>query len=183
MAAEFVRIEGLEPVVRALNAIEPGLVGKNGGPVLAALKKAAKIIQAKAKANVRAIVLAPNKDGAPSRSTGFLEKAIVIKRGKKPIGGKGESVRVTVRRGGKRTYANNAKNRRSGRAGKGYELPSAAFYGWFLERGTEKMAPHPWMLPAFESTKQEALITFVREMEIALPKIVADAARAAGARS
>lgn len=48
-----------------------------------------------------------------------------------------------------RKYGNTAFNRRKRRVGKRYEVEGPYFYGRFLENGTSRMRPHPWLRPAF----------------------------------
>jgi HK97 gp10 family phage protein len=182
MARESIRIEGLEAVVKTLRQLGPEM-SKNGGPVRIALRKAAQVIQKKAQENVRKIVLEPNKDGRPSKSTGELERSIIVKRGRAPQGQKGETALVTIKPGGKRRYANNKKNRRSGRAGKTYEVPPPAFYGWFLERGTERMRAHPWFRPAVDATKVQVLQTFALELPRAIVALQKKLAKTNGAKT
>ena len=51
-----VKLPGLEGVLDTLKSLPPELVSKRGGPVLAALKKGAKVIQLQEKANLRAAI-------------------------------------------------------------------------------------------------------------------------------
>jgi HK97 gp10 family phage protein len=171
MAREVVRLEGLDAVLKTLRELGPA-ASQKGGPVRAVLRKAAKIIEVQAKANVAAIVAEPNIGGLDSKSTGLLEKSIRIRRLRAPpSGGKGEAFVVSVGKGIKRKYAANKRNVRTGRAGKTYELPPPAFYGWFLERGTERMRAHPWARPAFDQKKNEALAVFVNELPKAIVRL------------
>ena len=55
----------------------------------------------------------------------------------------------------KRTYTNNAANRRAGRAGGSYELPGPAYYWRFGELGTSKEPARPWIRPTWDSNEQE----------------------------
>lgn len=63
---------------------------------------------------------------------------------------------VSVRRK-RRVYADTKLNRRKNRVGKYYQRDGDAFYGKFLEFGTVKMAPRPFLRPAFENTKLQAI--------------------------
>lgn len=168
MAAEFVRIEGLAAAIRTFAALEPAFTGKSGGPVLFALRRGAKLIQAQVKANIRQIVLEPNKGGLPSKSTGFLEKNIAVKRSRPPPGQKGERVLIYVRAKG---YPYNGKGRG----------PSAPQISRLLEGGDVKMVPHPHWRPAFDSKKQEALAVFVSSFSSRLAAIVKKVERENGA--
>jgi HK97 gp10 family phage protein len=141
------KIEGLSELLETLTRLPPEIVSKGGGPVRVALRKAAVIIQREAQSNVRRIVLEPNKDGRDSRSSGTLEKAIIVSRRKPRSGFKGERFQVRVKRG--------AKNPKGVTANK---------YGGVLEFGYEGVPAKPWLRPAFESRKQEALTTFMNEL-------------------
>lgn len=141
------KIEGLSELLQTLERLPPEIVSKGGGPVRLALRKAAVVIQREAQSNVRRIVLEPNKDGKPSDSSGTLEKSIIASRRKPRAGFRGEVFQVRVKRG--------AKNPRGVTANK---------YGGILEFGYEGVPAKPWLRPAFESRKQEALSTFVNEL-------------------
>lgn len=145
--AQFQYVEGLEGILDTLKKLPPELVSKRGGPVRTALRKAGVVIQKEVQANVRRIVEEPNKDGQPSDSTGNLEKAIIVSRRKPRPGFKGEIFSVRVKRG--------AKNIRGVTANK---------YGGILEFGYEGVPAKPWLRPAFEAKKQEALDTFVSDL-------------------
>jgi HK97 gp10 family phage protein len=182
MARETVRLEGLREAVKTLKELGP-LAGQRGGPVRAVLRKAAQIVVVQAKANVRAIIAEPNLGGVDSKSTGLLENSVTARRMRKtPSGAKGEAYVVTVKRGGNRKYAANVKNVRSGRAGKTYEVPPPAFYGWFLEYGTERMRAHPWIRPAYDQKKAEALALFVRDLPKAIVALQKKLAKKNGAK-
>jgi HK97 gp10 family phage protein len=146
-----------------LKALPPEIVSKAGGPVKFGLKKAADVIKNEVKANVRKVVAEPNLGGLPSKSTGALEESIITKRIRPAPGVKGERMLVAIRSGAKRQYGNTRANRRSGKVGKTYEESPPTFYGHMLEYGTAKMKPHPFIRPAFDSKKGEAVSVFVRE--------------------
>lgn len=141
------KIEGLSELLETLTRLPPEIVSKGGGPIRVALRKAAVVIQREAQANVRRIVLEPNKGGRPTRSTGLLERSIIVSRRKPRSGFKGERFQVRVKRG--------AKNPKGVTANK---------YGGILEFGYETVAAKPWLRPAFEARKQEALSTFMNEL-------------------
>lgn len=141
------QIEGLSELLETLERLPPEIVSKGGGPVRTALRKAAVIIQKEAQANVRRIILEPNKDGRTPESSGTLEKSIIVSRRKPRSGFKGERFQVRVKRG--------AKNPRGVTANK---------YGGVLEFGYEGVPAKPWLRPAFETRKQEALTIFMSEL-------------------
>ena len=169
MAIESFRVEGLAGVLDALKQLPPELVSKNGGPVRTALRKAAVLIQKQAQANVQAIIDAPNIDGAPSKSLGVLKANIIAQRIKPPAGQKGERFMVRVR---KKAYPAERSGPKKGKTATGV--------GALLEQGTETRQAMPWMRPAFESKKAEAVAVFERELPAAIDRIVKKLAKQNG---
>ena len=167
MAREPFRIEGLEGVLKTLKALPPELVGKNGGPVRVALRKAALIILTEAQANVQGIIDTPNIGGDVAESSGLLKSNIVATRRRMPAGLKGERFAVRVRR---KTYPEQGAGKKR----------TTAQIGALLEQGTERREPMPWMRPAFESKKREAVAVFERELPRAIDRIVKKLARQNG---
>lgn len=156
MATVTVKLEGLKGVLDTLKSLPPELVSQNGGPVRLAARKALVPMREDAKANIRAIVEAPNKDGLPSQSTGLLEKNIVISRAKPKQNG--ERFLLRIRR---KKYPNT-----------GAKTVTTPQVGRLLEYGTEKMQPHPWLRPAFEKDKAGALTIFTDELNKGIARIV-----------
>lgn len=154
VAVETVRIEGLSEVLRTLHQLPQELVSKRGGPVLRALRAAGKVLQAQAQLNVDRIVGQPNKHGIETESIELLRNSILVARGRQPAGTKGETVRVRVKRGAK--YP--ADRQDAGGTVTAWKV------GFLLERGTERREPMPWMRPAFDAKKQEAMNTFRTEV-------------------
>lgn len=150
MARETVRIQGLQGVLEQLKALPPEIVSKAGGPVKFALRAAANLLRDEAKRNVRRIIDTPNV-GGDDNSTGLLLLSIVSGRGKAPPGLKGERFSVRIRAG--QRYPSN----------RGKDL-TAAQIGRQLEYGTEHREPMPWLRPAFDAKKHEALQVFSTEM-------------------
>lgn len=148
MARETIRIEGLAGVLDLLKQLPPEIVSKSGGPVKLALRDAANVLRDEARRNVNRIVTEPNVDGLPTDSTGLLEKNIVSGRSKPASGVKGERFAVRIRR---KPYA----------VASGQKPVSTPQVGRLLEYGTEKMQPHAWLRPAFDSKKAEAVRVFV----------------------
>lgn len=167
MTRETVRLEGLQGVIETLQSLPAELVSNKGGIIKNAARTALKPMRDAAKENVRRIVLEPNVDGLPSDSTGTLEKAIGIRRGK-PRGFKGEVMRLSV---GRKRY--------KGRTEKGKPL-TAAKVGGLLEHGTEKMTPKPWMRPAYLKHARGALLLFEQDVNKRLQAAVKKNARMNG---
>lgn len=157
MARESVSIEGLDAVLRRLKALGPE-ASKRGGPVRAAVRKAAVVIQREAQANVRRIVADPNIGGSDV-STGMLEKSIKPMRAKAPQKYKGETYFVTV-----------PKRARYPISTKTPTGIGVATVGRILEYHEHKSAhgtkhpPKPWMRPAFHAKKQEAVTVMTDEL-------------------
>lgn len=157
--AEAVRVAGLDGVLERLQALPAAIGAKGGGPARAALAKGARVFRDQAIAN------------AP-RDTGLLQESIVARRDSRPgMVGASEAYYVGVRRKARR-YANTKRNRGKGRAGKTYFVDGTAFYWLFLEFGTEKMAARPFLRPAFESRKEDALNVIVTEMHAGIDRAV-----------
>ncbi len=165
-----VRIEGLEGVVKTLRELPKE--AKAGLVVRRAVRKGAALVQVEAKANVRRIVAEPNLGGRPSKSTGLLEQAIIIKRVAPEGGVNGEAMRLGPF--ARLKYAATRLNKRLGRVGKHYDTAiGPAFYAWFLEFGTERMRAHPFMRPAYETKKEAALGVIVSEIRSGLDRTLA----------
>lgn len=157
-------MEGLEGVLDALKRLPPEIVSKNGGPVKAALRKAAQVIQGEWKLNLQRIIDTPNI-GGQDESTGLYMQNIVVTRGRMPSGLKGERMVVRVR-----------NKQYPGLKGKGSTTAANARR---LEYGTERRRPYPHIRPAFDAKKGEALDTFVREVTTRTNKVIAKLERAA----
>lgn len=158
MARESIAIEGLDTVLRRLKALGPE-ASKRGGPVRAAVRKAAMVIVKQAQANVRRIVAEPNIGGSDV-STDTLAKSIKPMRAKAPQKYKGETFFVTVP---KRARYPISKRTPTG--------IGVATVGKMLEYGTSKRKPHPWMRPAFHAKKEEAARVMVSEVEKGIARL------------
>jgi len=167
VAIESFRVEGLKGVLDTLQQLPPELVSKNGGPVRSALRKAALVIQKQAQENLQAIIDQPNAGGIPAESTGLLKKNIVAQRIKPPAGQRGERYMIRVR---KKRYEGNAE----------WKPRTTAQIGTLLEYGTERRPAMPWMMPAFESKRAEAMALFERELPRAIDRIVKKLAKQNG---
>ena len=155
MAVDAVTIEGLDQRLRRLKAF-PKEMSARGGPVRAGVRKGAMVIVNQAKANVRAIVAAPNESGI-DESTGLLEKSISTFRSKARPGEQGETYVVSV----KRTAKYSGKGKRN----------TATINAARLEYGTSRRKPMPFMRPAFHAKKNEAVKVMIEETEKGIAKI------------
>jgi len=151
-----VRITGLDGVLATLKSLPPEIVSKRGGPVRAALRKAAVVIQKQEIANLLAAT-----SNAPSYSTGLLAKNIVVTRGKAPFSGNGERYLVRVKR---RTYP-----REAGQKGKPVTTLATAN---LLEYGSSTQPAEPFIRPAVMAKGQQAVDTFVSSLNKSIASIV-----------
>lgn len=157
-------IEGLAEVVARLKALPAEIAGKNGGPLRKALAAAARVIRDDARARAPYAV-----DGVGAH----MRDQIVMKRDPNPRATDNAAERyiVTVKYKAKR-YANNRRNRRAGLVGHSFQNFGDFHYWRFVEFGTSKMAPRPFMRAAFEAQK-DALPAIVRDqLQVAIAKIV-----------
>ena len=115
------------------------------------------------------VILDEAKRLAPQGETGNLRKALYRYRSRSRSGIGQETYLVGVRKG-KKDYVDSAKNRRLGRVGKKYTVEGEAFYWRFIEFGTSKKGARPFLRPAFESKKMEAIDVFKKRMAIAIEK-------------
>jgi len=144
--------------MKTLRELPPEVVSKRGGPVRSALAKAARMMQKATQANLQAIIDQPNEGEEVSKSTGLLKKNIVAKRGRLAGGEKGEMYSVRVQR---KSYPDSR--------GRRVTTPQVAR---LLEYGTEKRQAHPFIRPAFDANKAQAVKIFVDEINKKLAGIV-----------
>lgn len=147
-----VDLKGLDGVLETLKRLPPEVVSRRGGPVLFALRKGANVIRNQARTNLQASIDAPGKTGI-TISTGFTVKNVVAKRRKIWGGGKGERMVITV----------NPKPHPIGHTIKDRPL-RANDIAFMMEHGTSKQDALPWLRPAFEAKKEEALRTVETEL-------------------
>lgn len=90
---------------------------------------------------------------------GTLKKSIITKFDNKNSDLFNATYNVQIKKTGGGTYANTKHNVRKRRAGKKYSAygDGDAYYAHMVERGTVKMSPRPYLRPAFESKKMEAV--------------------------
>lgn len=166
MATVTIKLEGLDGVLNTLKSLPPELVSRRGGPVRAALRKAAVVIQKQEIENLQYIILEPNKDSS-DRSTGLLEKNIVVSRSRLAGGQNGERYLVRVRR---KVYPEQAQ--KTNVRAKGAKNVVTSQVARLLEYGTVRRKPFPFIRPAFDAKKQEAVDTFVRETNKGIERIL-----------
>lgn len=145
--AEQKHVKGLDGLLDTLKSLPPAIVSKGGGPVRVSARKASQVFQKAYQENIRAIVDEPNKDGSTPANSGTLEKAVIVSRRKPRPGFKGEIFAVRIKRGAKAPNGQSANK-----------------YGGVLEFGYEGVPAKAPMRKAFETSKDQALSTFVSEM-------------------
>lgn len=154
MATDVVRITGLDGVLDMLQKLPPEVVSKRGGPVKSALRRGALVLLREAKLN---LARSTESLGEDDTSTGLLQKSLIASRGKPPAGEKGERYLVRVKR---RAYQR-----------QGATVTTQQTARW-LEEGTEKQPAEPWMRPAFNAKKVEAVTVTTSELNKQIERIV-----------
>lgn len=154
-----IKVHGLRETVQKLQGLSAALVGKNGGPIRKALFQAAKVIE------IEAERLSP-------KATGRLERNIIKMRNRNPRATQGAPVElyhVGVRGGGAYGARRRQRARKKvlGAGGSARQAQRAAvaddkdaYYWRFIEFGTAKMPARPFLRPAFDSKKEEAVRVF-----------------------
>ncbi|WP_180181214.1 HK97-gp10 family putative phage morphogenesis protein [Acinetobacter sp. YH01021] len=141
-------IKGLEVVSRNLENIK---LSEKNKQVRSSLRKAAKVIQNAAKENAKKI-----DDPETSEE---IWKNIVVRAGKTQT--KGEvKVRIGVQGGGEFWKINkNMERKGKGRVESPYykPLPNDTRHFWLVEFGTMKTLAQPFLRPAFEANKEQAV--------------------------
>lgn len=149
MADSAFDIKGLDETLRALQALPREVVSKRGGPVRAALRKGAKVIQQEEVSRLRASL--------DPEASGLLADNVVVTRGKEPTGGRGERYLVRIKR---RVYA--------GRSG---EVTTTLKTAQLKEYGSEKQAAEPFIVPAFNAKARTAIDTTVTALNRSIATI------------
>ena len=137
---ETFKIEGLAELGKALREL-PERVARNGLRV--SVYAGAKVVRDEARARAPKAVqsLGPNKP-----PPGTLKRSVIMKHIRELSGGGRQTFYVLVRHG--------KKYRNQGKRG---NLSQDAWYWRFLEFGTRKMAARPFLRPALESRRREAV--------------------------
>ena len=152
-----VKVSGLDGVLDTLKSLPAEVVSKRGGPVRAALRKGAVVIQKQEKANLQAVTVNA-EDPDKAASTGLLLKNVVVTRGKAPSSGKGERYLVRVKR---RVYARI-----------GSKPVTTLKTAQLLEYGSSQQPAEPWIRPAFQAKAEEAIKTVESELLRSIDRIV-----------
>ena len=137
---ESVQVQGLDQLAKALREL-PQRVARNG--LRAAVYAGAKVIrdEAKLQAPVATGAMGPNQP-----PPGTLKRSVIMKQIPELSGAQKQTFFVTVRQG--------KKYRKQGKKG---NLSQDAWYWRFVEFGTVKMPARPFLRPAFDMKKHEAV--------------------------
>ena len=137
---ESVQVQGLDQLAKALREL-PQRVARNG--LRAAVYAGAKVIRDEAKLQAPAATgdLGPNQP-----PPGTLKRSVIMKQIPELSGAQKQTFFVTVRHG--------KKYRKQGKKG---NLSQDAWYWRFVEFGTVKMSARPFLRPAFDMEKHEAV--------------------------
>ena len=137
---ESVQVQGLDQLAKALKEL-PQRVARNG--LRAAVYAGAKVIRDEAKLQAP---VATGDLGADQPPRGTLKRSVIMKQIPELSGAQKQTFFVTVRHG--------KKYRKQGKKG---NLSQDAWYWRFVEFGTVKMSARPFLRPAFEMKKHEAV--------------------------
>lgn len=164
--AETIRIEGLAALGRTLAQLPARLEQKI---IMGALRAAGQVIRKDAMARVP-ILSKPD----PRRRPGTVKRNIVVRKTQF----KKNSVYVGVASISKKKLA-------AYKAGgkKAANNPNDPYYWIFLEYGTSKMAARPFLRPAFEAKKYDAVKAFEQYLRKRLGEEVQKLAREMGMRA
>ena len=158
--ADAFRLEGLDGVLELLQSLPREAVKKGGGPVASSLRKGARVIRDEARRNFERGTSTPGSSGE-NYGTGFTKKLIVTKGSKSRSSQHEKKVVVTVR----------SKPHPSGRKfGNGVLKSNDAAF--MMEYGSSKQPAEPWLRPAFQSKKEEAVSVIETELLAGIDKIV-----------
>lgn len=152
-----VKLQGADEVLNMLRQLPAEVVSKRGGPVRAALRKGAKVIQVQEIANLNAAT------AGGDTSTGLLAKNVVVTRGKPPTDGKGERYLVRIKRVG---YPDRSTGK--GKKATGVTTLKSA---QLLEYGSSHQPAEPFIRPAFKSKAVEAITTATASLVAAVDRI------------
>ena len=137
---ESVQVQGLDQLAKALREL-PQRVARNG--LRAAVYAGAKVIRDEAKLHAP---VATGNLGANQPPPGTLKRSVIMKQIPELSGAQKQTFFVTVRHG--------KKYRKQGKKG---NLSQDAWYWRFVEFGTVKMSARPFLRPAFDMKKHEAV--------------------------
>jgi HK97 gp10 family phage protein len=161
MATGDYKIQGADRAIDILKTLAPKLQRKYLGR---AVRKGAAIIRKAAQGKARAF----DRPDTPNK----IWKEIVVRTNSR-LGKRNGGIALQIGvKGGAKQYQNNKENRRSGRVGKQYEGAGKVYYWRFLEFGTKKMHPQPFMIPAMTENIENATAAIVDDLNAGIDEVV-----------
>lgn len=139
-------IQGIDSVLETLKRLPPEVVSKRGGVVKQAVAAGARVIRNEARKNLIKVTSSAGKTGI-SYGSGLTGKNVVIRRKNLKGGENGERYIVTVAYKPHPLYKSLYKKRP-------IKFNDIAY---MLEYGTSKQAAEPWLRPAYDLKKKEAM--------------------------
>ncbi len=137
---ETVQVQGLEQLSKALKEL-PDRMARNG--LRASVYAGAKVIRDEARLQAPVAIASLGPDQPPP---GTLKRAVIMKQIPELSSKTNQTFFVTVRHG--------KRYRKQGKKG---NLSQDAWYWRFVEFGTRKMRARPFLRPAFDLRKNDAL--------------------------
>lgn len=123
----------------------------------------------RAAVNAGATVIKKEAQQRAPKLTGALAKNFYQKQIREQSTVLSQTFYVGVRSGLAR-YAKTKANKKAGRAGQVYKDSGATFYWRFIEFGTSKMPARPFLRPAFEMQKENAVTAIGEKIRTELEK-------------
>lgn len=154
-------LSGVDELRKRLRTLPKTIQGK---PARIALRKSANLIVRQAKKNA----LELDDVTTPERIADNVT-AIFSNRHLKRTGDLKFRIGVI---GGATQYKDTRENRQQSRVGSTYHTGGETWYWRFLEFGTERMAPKPFLRPAVNQRSEEAIALFGTELDKQITKIV-----------
>jgi HK97 gp10 family phage protein len=154
---ETIHVQGLDQLARALKEL-PQRVARGG--LRAAVYAGAKVIRDEARLKSPVAIASL---GANQPPPGTLKRSVIMKQIPERSDNVKQTFYVTVRHG--------KKYRKQGKKG---TLSQDAWYWRFVEFGTVKMAARPFLRPAFENKKRQAVDTIKDRLSERIEQAVRD---------
>jgi hypothetical protein len=150
---------GVDEVLSVLMNLPPEVVSKRGGPVKTAVFKAARYVRDEERIALQRSLDVRREKGL---STGLLLANVVSRRSKYLVSGKGERYVVKISR---KAYPRK-DNTLTG------SKPSTLKSAHIMEYGSKKQTATPFIMPAFNRSKEGAFKIMVDELDIGIAKVI-----------
>ncbi len=162
MANNLMQLDGFKELAAAMRELSPR-IAKNA--LRAAVASGAGVVRDDAKARAPESTAGEKSVSAPPPGT--LKRAIAIKRDKDSQGNLAAKYSVFVRQ---------ARNGSVGQKGVKAYGRMDAYYAKFVEFGTSKMAAKPFLRPAFEARKEDAITAIGLKLDEYIQKTASELA-------